>query len=88
MNAIDAVNKETKELTNDLKGMYGTPEVVLTEARLIRCEHYYVRKSPTVFGCNKCTNHWVDNGEFKFRDGKFLSYDTTHKITPKLPIEK
>lgn len=53
----------------DLQG-----EKTLTVLAPIKCEHYLIRKKSTEFGCTKCTNNWIDNGEFQFSEGKFVGY--------------
>ena len=33
-------------------------------------EHYYIRISTTDFGCQHCTNRWIDGGKFIFENGR------------------
>lgn len=51
-----------------------TPELYITEAEYKKCEHYFIRISATSFSCKKCTAGWIDNGEFRFKNGQFVDF--------------
>lgn len=76
--------EELKALDKANEEAYGTPEKKRIVASPIKCEHYYVRKSATVFGCQNCTNHWIDNGEFIFENGKLVGMN---EHPQNLPLE-
>lgn len=73
---FDRSQKEIDNLPEDIRAGYGQPEMDTIEVKPNPCEHYYIRKNATTFGCRNCTNHWIDNGEFQFLDGKFTEFRT------------
>lgn len=74
MNSFDTVKRDSDTLPPELEAMYGTPESTIDFVAPKKCDHYFVRKSATVFGCRDCGCHWIDNGEFQFTDGKYSDF--------------
>ncbi|PWT73686.1 MAG: hypothetical protein C5B59_12900 [Bacteroidetes bacterium] len=74
-----------KELDEANERNYGKPESIVVSANPLKCDHYYIRRSATVFGCSKCDNSWIDNGELQFENGKLVG---EREHPQNLPLEK
>ncbi len=51
-------------------------ETTVTEGEPRKCDHFYVRISPTDIYCHECNCGWIDGGDFTVENGKLL-------LTPK-----
>ena len=58
--------------------MYGKPDTTLSTFSTDTHEHFFIRKNATDLGCTKCTNGWIDGGEFLAEEGKLIA-NPSHK---------
>lgn len=70
-----SVSGMTQEWFDENRDLFKAETAIAEKSELKKCKHYFKRTAANFVSCITCNAMWMDNGEWRLKDGNVVSIE-------------